>query len=138
MEKTGAGLDIAGQAATFAGTGAMLGSIVPGLGTAIGGGLGAVAGGAYGLYQNWGKLFGEAGQKKAADGLMVNTPTSILAGEAGPEVIAPTKHFENLQTELQTLNKQTAEVLRYMKETAEYSRRSNDSIKSLNGDLFKF
>ena len=138
MEKTGAGLDIAGQAATFAGTGALLGSIVPGVGTAIGGGLGAVAGGAYGLYQNFGKLFGEAGQKKAADGLMVNTPTSILAGEAGPEIIAPTKHFENLQTELQTLNKQTAEVLRYMKETAEYSRRSNDSIKSLNGDLFKF
>jgi hypothetical protein len=138
MEKTGAGLDIASQAATFAGTGALLGSIVPGVGTAIGGGLGAVAGGAYGLYQNFGKLFGESGQKKAADGLMVNTPTSILAGEAGPEIIAPTKHFENLQTELQTLNKQTAEVLRYMKETAEYSRRSNDSIKSLNGDLFKF
>jgi hypothetical protein len=138
MEKTGAGLDIASQAASFAGTGAMLGSIVPGLGTAVGGGLGAVAGGAYGLYQNWGKLFGESGQKKAADGLMVNTPTSILAGEAGPEIVAPTRHFENLQNELQTLNKQTAEMLRYLKETAESTRNSNDSIKNLGGDLFKF
>lgn len=138
MEKTGAGLDIASQAASFAGTGAMLGSIVPGLGTAAGGILGGVAGAGYGLYQNWGKMFGESGQKKAADGLMVNTPTNILAGEAGPEIVAPTKHFENLQNELQTLNKQTAEVIRYMKETAEYSRRSNDSIKNLGGDLFKF
>ena len=138
MEKTGAGLDIASQAASFAGTGAMLGSIVPGLGTAAGGILGGVAGAGYGLYQNWGKMFGESGQKKAADGLMVNTPTNILAGEAGPEIVAPTKHFENLQNELQTLNKQTAEVIRYLKETAEYSRRSNDSIKNLGGDLFKF
>jgi hypothetical protein len=138
MEKTGAGLDIASQAASFAGTGAMLGSVVPGLGTAAGAVLGGVAGAGYGLYQNWGKMFGESGQKKAADGLMVNTPTNILAGEAGPEIVAPTKHFENLQNELQTLNKQTAEVIRYMKETAEYSRRSNDSIKNLGGDLFKF
>lgn len=138
MEKTGAGLDIASQAATFAGTGAMLGSIVPGLGTAIGGGLGAVAGGAYGLYQNWGKLFGESGQKKAADGLMVNTPTSILAGEAGPEIIAPTRHFENLQNELQTLNKQTAEMLRYIKETSESARNNVEATKNLAGDLFKF
>lgn len=138
MEKTGAGLDIASTAAQFAGTGAMLGSIVPGAGTALGAGLGAAAGGAYGLYQNWGKLFGESGQKKAADGLMVNTPTNILAGEAGPEIVAPTRHFENLQNELQTLNKQTAEMLRYLKETAESTRNSNDSIKNLGGDLFKF
>ena len=138
MEKTGAGLDIAGQAATFAGTGAMLGSIVPGVGTAIGAGLGAAAGGAYGLYQNWGKLFGESGQKKAADGLMVNTPTSILAGEAGPEIVAPTRHFENLQNELQTLNKQTAEMLRYIKETSESARNNVEATKNLAGDLFKF
>jgi len=138
MEKTGAGLDIASTAASFAGTGAMLGSIVPGLGTAIGGGLGAAAGGAYGLYQNWGKLFGESGQKKAADGLMVNTPTSILAGEAGPEIVAPTRHFENLQNELQTLNKQTAEMLRYIKETSESARNNVEATKNLAGDLFKF
>ena len=138
MEKTGAGLDIASTAASFAGTGAMLGSIVPGAGTVLGAGLGAAAGGAYGLYQNWGKLFGESGQKKAADGALVSSPTNILAGEAGPEVIAPTKYFENLQTELQTLNKQTMEMLKYLKETSEYTRRNVDATRSLGGDLFKF
>ena len=138
MEKTGAGLDIASTAAQFAGTGAMLGSIVPGAGTALGAGLGAAAGGAYGLYQNWGKLFGDSGQKKMADGALVSRPTNALVGEAGPEIVAPTRHFENLQNELQTLNKQTAEMLRYLKETAESTRNSNDSIKNLGGDLFKF
>jgi hypothetical protein len=140
-EKTGAiGETGGGMAGGLAGAaaGAAIGSVVPVIGTAIG----ALIGGALGSYggSSLGKSAADAlsGQKKAADGLMVNTPTSILAGEAGPEVVAPTRHFENLQTELQTLNKQTAEVLRYMKETAEYSRRSNDSIKSLGGDLFKF
>jgi len=140
-EKTGAVGEVGGGMAgglAGAAAGAAIGSVVPVIGTAIG----ALIGGALGSYggSSLGKSAADAlsGQKKAADGLMVNTPTSILAGEAGPEVVAPTRHFENLQTELQTLNKQTAEVLRYMKETAEYSRRSNDSIKSLSGDLFKF
>jgi LAS superfamily LD-carboxypeptidase LdcB len=57
-EKIGAAAGIGGDALTFGGTGAMLGSVVPGIGTAIGGGLGALAGGAYGLYKNWGNLFG--------------------------------------------------------------------------------
>lgn len=133
--KTGGGMagGIAGAAA-----GAAIGSVVPVIGTLIGG----LIGGALGAYggSSLGKSAADAltGQKKAADGLMVNTPTSILAGEAGPEVVAPTKHFENLQNELQTLNKQTAEVIMYLKETAEYSRRNNDSIRNLGGDLFKF
>jgi hypothetical protein len=133
--ETGGGMagGIAGAAA-----GAAIGSVVPVIGTIIGG----LIGGALGSYggSSLGKSAADAltGQKKAADGLMVNTPTSILAGEAGPEIVAPTRHFENLQNELQTLNKQTAEMLRYLKETAEYTRNSNDSIKNLGGDLFKF
>jgi len=58
-EKTGSALDVAGTAASWGGTGAMIGSVVPGVGTAIGAGVGAVAGGAYGLYKNWGGLFGK-------------------------------------------------------------------------------
>jgi hypothetical protein len=133
--ETGGGMagGIAGAAA-----GAAIGSVVPVIGTLIGG----LIGGALGSYggSSLGKSAADAltGQKKAADGLMVNTPTSILAGEAGPEIVAPTRHFENLQNELQTLNKQTAEMLRYLKETAESTRNSNDSIKNLGGDLFKF
>ena len=140
-EKTGAVGEVGGGMAggiAGAAAGAAIGSVVPVIGTLIGG----LIGGALGSYggSSLGKSAADAltGQKKAADGLMVNTPTSILAGEAGPEIVAPTRHFENLQNELQTLNKQTAEMLRYLKETAEYTRNSNDSIKNLGGDLFKF
>jgi hypothetical protein len=133
--ETGGGLagGIAGAAA-----GAAIGSVVPIIGTMIGG----LIGGAIGSYggSSLGKSAADAltGQKKAADGLMVNTPTSILAGEAGPEIVAPTKHFENLQNELQTLNKQTVEMLRFLKETAEHTRNTADATKQLGGDLFKF
>lgn len=78
-EKTGAAADIAGQAASWGGTGAMLGSVIPGVGTAIGAGVGAVAGGAYGLYKNWGSLFG--GKKSEGNGAAV-TPASSPVGKA--------------------------------------------------------
>ena len=44
MPMLGAGLDIVGSTATYAGTGAMIGSAVPGLGTAAGTGIGGVIG----------------------------------------------------------------------------------------------
>jgi hypothetical protein len=138
-ENAATGLDIASQAATFAGLGAMLGSIVPGVGTAIGAGVGGVAGAGYGLYQNWGKLFGNVGEeKKMAAGGIVTQPTNILAGEAGSEAIVPLRHLESLRTELETLNKNTIEMLRYMKETADYAKKNVDATKGLSGDLFKF
>jgi len=54
--KTGAGLDIASQAASYAGMGAMVGSVVPGLGTAAGAVVGGLVGAGMGLYQNMGVL----------------------------------------------------------------------------------
>jgi hypothetical protein len=95
-EKTGAAVDIAGQAASWGGTGAMIGSVVPGVGTAIGAGVGAVAGGAYGLYKNWGSLFGGDKQEPAVDGARaaggpVVEGQSYLVGEKGPEVMTPQK-----------------------------------------------
>jgi hypothetical protein len=61
-EKTGGALGVGAEALSGAGMGAMIGSVIPGVGTAIGGAVGGVAGGAYGLYKNWGNLFG--GDKK--------------------------------------------------------------------------
>lgn len=95
-EKTGAAVDIAGQAASWGGTGAMIGSVVPGVGTAIGAGVGAVAGGAYGLYKNWGSLFGGDKQEPAVDGARaaggpVVEGQSYLVGEKGPEIMTPQK-----------------------------------------------
>jgi hypothetical protein len=133
-----AGGGLAGGLAGAA-AGAALGSVVPILGTAIGG----LIGGAIGAYGGGGlgKSAGEflaGGSKKAADGALVSNATNITAGEAGPEIISPIKYFNNLQSELETLNKQTMEMIRYMKETAEYTRRTHDATKSLGGDLFKF
>jgi hypothetical protein len=134
-EKTAAGLDIGSSALSGAGMGAMVGSIVPGVGTVIGGAVGGLVGGAYGAYQNWGGL---TGKKPMADGGIVDRPTNALVGEAGPEVVSPIKYFENLQTELVTLNKQTVEMLRFLKETAEQTRNTAEAAKGLSGDLFKF
>lgn len=70
-EKLGGAADVGAEALTWGGTGAMLGSVIPGVGTAIGGGIGAVGGAAYGLYKNWDNLFGgeklptQAGSKPA-------------------------------------------------------------------------
>lgn len=64
--KTGAGIDILGQAAGLAGTGAMLGSFLGPGGTLIGGALGGLAGAGMGLYQNWDTLFGQQGSGGAA------------------------------------------------------------------------
>jgi tryptophan synthase alpha subunit len=119
-----------------AATGAAIGSMVPIIGTAIGG----LLGGAIGAYGGaWaGKAGGEALAPKLAAGGIVTKPTMIQAGEEGPEAILPLSHLETLRLELQTLNKQTAEALKYIKETAEYTRRTVDATKSLGGDLFKF
>jgi hypothetical protein len=96
-EKTGAAADIAGQAASWGGTGAMIGSVVPGVGTAIGAGVGAVAGGAYGLYKNWGSLFGgKKSENSSAAAMptspMVSTPTTVPA----PAVMPATNSAQQL------------------------------------------
>lgn len=64
MKKTAAGLDIASNAASWAGTGALVGSWVPLLGTAVGAAVGGIAGGIYGLAQNWDTLFKEQKAEK--------------------------------------------------------------------------
>lgn len=82
--KTGAGLDVASSAATWAGTGAMLGSVIPGLGTLAGGIIGGIGGTAYGLYNNWGKLTGSDGQA---------TPAQAQAQAAGKAQPAPMENM---------------------------------------------
>jgi hypothetical protein len=54
--KTGATLDTAGYALQGGALGATIGSVLPIAGTAAGAAIGAGLGGAYGLYQNWGKI----------------------------------------------------------------------------------
>lgn len=63
--KTAAWADMASTTAGMAGTGALIGSVIPGVGTAIGAGIGGVLGAGMGVYQNWGNFFG-GGDKKSA------------------------------------------------------------------------
>ncbi len=67
--KTGAGLDILGQAVGLAGTGAMLGGFLGPGGALVGGALGGLAGAGMGIYQNWGTLFGggDAGAQRSPE-----------------------------------------------------------------------
>jgi phage tail tape-measure protein len=62
-EKIGAVTGIGKDALSWGATGAMLGSIVPGVGTAVGGAVGATAGGLYGLYRNADELFSSKKQE---------------------------------------------------------------------------
>lgn len=106
-EKTGAAADVAGQAAQWGGTGAMIGSVVPGVGTAIGAGVGAVAGGAYGLYKNWGNFFGGDKKPEAAE--------SGSVGAAGPQKSVEDLAMEQAKkygrTEPNHFDKQAAQMM---------------------------
>jgi GH24 family phage-related lysozyme (muramidase) len=89
MEKTGAGLDIAGTTASYAGTGAMIGSIVPGVGTAVGAGVGAAIGFGKGLYDNYGTLTsggGTDGSGLDASSKATGTSTADLKVMPPPKV----------------------------------------------------
>lgn len=116
--------DMLGMAATGAGMGAMLGPL-----GALAGGL---IGGGYGAYKNF------FDGPKMANGGIVTKPTVGMVGENEPEIVSPLRHIESLRTELETLNKQSAEMLKFMRDTAENTRRTTDATVALSGDLFKF
>lgn len=65
-EKTGTGLDVAGKTASYAGTGAMIGSVIPGVGTVVGGVVGGLVGAGMGLYENKKQIFGSGSSAPAA------------------------------------------------------------------------
>jgi hypothetical protein len=118
-------------------TGALAGAAAGGL---MGGPLGALIGGLIGGFGGGtaGRMGGEAfAGPKAAAGAIIESPMNIKVGEEEPELISPIRYFNNLQSELSTLNKQTADMIRYLKETAEYSKRNVDATKSLSGNLFR-
>jgi hypothetical protein len=126
--KLAATADIGSSALTGAGMGALLGPI----GAAVGGVLGA----GYGLYKNMNTEEPGKDKPKMADGGIVTKATAITAGESGPEAIIPLAKFENLSAELQTLNTTMREMLRYMRDTADNTKKTHDATKSLNGNMF--
>jgi hypothetical protein len=67
-----------------------------------------------------------------------NIQQSASADQKMPGDVSSTseRSWESLYNELQRLNSISSETLKYIKETAEYSRRSVDATRALSGDLF--
>ena len=84
---------------------------------------------------------GAASKKSAMDDFILNFGKTVSDKVTGVTNNLTTAHMtaeqgKNLITELQTLNKQTVEVLRYIRDTAEYTKKTVDATKSLGGNLF--
>ena len=60
---------------------------------------------------------------------------SMFGKSDKPADIGASDPSKDLITELQQLNKQTAQMLAYMRESTDFSRRNLDAIKGLNGNL---
>jgi pyruvate/2-oxoglutarate dehydrogenase complex dihydrolipoamide acyltransferase (E2) component len=82
--KSGAAAGVGAEALTYGGTGAMIGSVIPGLGTAIGGAIGAALGTGIGLYKNWGTLFGGDSKAGGAAPPVTATPAGAKPPPAAP------------------------------------------------------
>lgn len=89
-EKTGKTVSTLGTAATWAGTGAMIGSVIPGLGTAAGAAIGGLGGAAYGAYKNWGNDDDEETTTVPAKdkGGPIGAGEVAIVGEKGPELVS--------------------------------------------------
>ena len=85
--KTGAALDIAGSIAQYGGLGAMLGSVVPGLGTAVGAGIGGTIGLGAGLWNSGKKLFGGGSAPATSSGDPSLQTAAAVATTTTPEQV---------------------------------------------------
>lgn len=64
------------------------------------------------------------------------TTAKAAAATPEPATTASAPKPESVFAELQTLNKQTADILRVMREVAEHAKRNVDATRSLNRNLF--
>jgi hypothetical protein len=86
-KKTGAGLQVGSAALQGAGMGAMIGSVIPVAGTLVGAAVGGALGAGYGLYQNFGALTGDGGNKasQGKGGEMPKTAANSENKKPGPD-----------------------------------------------------
>jgi hypothetical protein len=140
--KTGAGLNTASYAATGAGLGAMLGP----LGALVGG----LAGGAYGLYQNWNTLTGAnesktedqmaaaAGQTRAAETSQTASKGMAAASENFAITVANLERnneesYEKIIAAAAKAREETSEETEKQTGTAEKNKKSSETfVKSAN------
>ena len=99
-EKVGAGLSVASSAATYAGLGAMAGSVVPGLGNLVGAGVGGLVGTGIGLYDNWETLSDKQKAKGFSKGGFTGSgdPSKPAGVVHKNEFVINSKTIESLKT----------------------------------------
>ena len=68
----------------------------------------------------------------------VTGPSEAASAPAAQAGANPANEIINLIAEVKRLNTISAETLRYIKETAEYTKRTVDATKSLNKDFYNF
>ena len=69
----------------------------------------------------------------------INPPPNAMSGAGAASSVMQTSggmNLESLVSEMNKLNSYSAEMLKYLKETADQMRKNVDATKSLNGDLF--
>ena len=64
-------------------------------------------------------------------------PSEGSADAKKPAAASQNAELINLIAEMRRLNTLSSETLKYIKETADYTKRTVDAVKELNGDLFK-
>jgi hypothetical protein len=67
----------------------------------------------------------------------VTGPSESSADAKKPAAASQNAELINLIAEMRRLNTLSSETLKYIKETADYTKRTVDAVKELNGDLFK-
>lgn len=116
--KGGAAADILGQTASYASTGALVGSVIPGVGTAVGAGVGGVIGAGKGIWDNRGTLFGGSPNVEA-------TPTTQSSA-----VTDTTKQFT------EDMTKKTEATLKKMEEDSKLTSQMIDILKGIQKNTF--
>jgi hypothetical protein len=133
----GVGLSVLGDVAKWGGTGATIGSIIPGVGTAIGGGVGAALGLGMGLYNNSSDI--KAWWNTPSAGMPISnsiprigidsatTPDSVntpQAGANGPGILGVSDRDANAQ--LQVIAQNMAMAVQFLQKMAEKQQQLAD------------
>lgn len=117
-EKTGKAVGVAGTATKYAGYGAMIGSVIPGVGTAIGAGIGGVIGAGKGIYDQYYAAPNQSNVTTSSkethnmhvEGMGTNNPKYIIDGkEVDPDTYTKISNMETGPAQIEAMKKASAD-----------------------------
>ena len=143
--KKGAAADVASEMFQYGGMGAVIGSVIPVIGTAAGAAIGTAIGAGTGLYKNWGTLTGTAKENKPAEEKLSASAEQRIEAERKllQEQIQLTTQQRNegllttqeMLTKLEELNKQFKNVEKAVKENTNTTSAVGDKQIEANKEL---